>query len=45
MAPLQYLTRLTLGLALSAVGATLTYVVGTWALRQVIAVGLHVVPA
>jgi hypothetical protein len=45
MAPLQHLTRLTLGLALAASGATCTYVVGTWALRQVIAVGLHVVPA
>jgi hypothetical protein len=45
MAPIQHLSRFTLGLALAAVGAASTYVVGTWALRQVIAVGLRVVPA
>ena len=43
MAPIQFVSRLTLGLALSAVAATATYVVGTWALKGVVAVGLQLV--
>jgi hypothetical protein len=43
--PLRYLPRLVLGLALSVVAAVATEAVGTWALRHVIAVALHVVPA
>jgi hypothetical protein len=42
--PRRYLPRLALGLALSVVAALLTEVIGTWALRHVIAVALHVVP-
>jgi hypothetical protein len=42
--PVRYVPRLALGLALSIVAAIATEVVGTWALRHVIAVALHVVP-
>jgi hypothetical protein len=45
MAPIRLVARLTLGLALSGLAATATYAVGTWALKGVIAVGLHIVPA
>jgi hypothetical protein len=43
MAPIQFVSRLTLGLVLSGLAATATYVVGVWALKGVVAVGLHVV--
>jgi hypothetical protein len=45
MAPIQFVSRLTLGLGLSGLAATATYVVGTLALKGVIAVGLQIVPA
>lgn len=45
MAPLQYVTRLAVALALSGFAAVATYVLGVWVLKQVVSIGLQVVPA
>ena len=40
--PVSFASRLALGIALSVVAAQVTYVVGTWALKGVVAAGLAV---